>query len=227
MHDKPTARARPRPLAMLLEAVWQLLKQKVFPTPSSDTLFNPYRDVHPDIDQPCASDIRRENMRRYLATYTVRPPIFLLAEAPGPWGCRFSGVPLVSEAQLVDSDFPLCGAPTSRAETPHHEYSARIYWRVLRTYFPKFFTWNTVPYHPHHHGKPLSIRTPTAAEINASTDVLAALVGELKPARILAIGRKAERALRITGTPGTYVRHPSQGGARLFAEGVVEAFQAT
>ena len=70
----------------------------------------------------------------------MAPPVFLLAEAPGPWGCRFSGVPLVSEAQLVDAAFPLNGEPRGRNETPYHEYGARIYWRVLQPFFPLFFT---------------------------------------------------------------------------------------
>ncbi len=210
---------------MLLEDAWQLIRQKIFPTPSTDVLFNPYRDEHAAHDRPGAAETRRENLRRYLACYESRPPVLLLAEAPGPWGCRFSGVPLVSEAQLADAAFPIDGVPTSRAETPHHEYSARIYWRVLGPYFPHFFTWNTVPYHPHHAGRPLSIRTPKAGEVRASTDVLAGLLGILQPRCILAVGRKAERALKTVGAEATYVRHPSQGGAKLFEAGVLAAMR--
>ncbi|MFQ5571365.1 MAG: hypothetical protein ACE5G0_16940, partial [Rhodothermales bacterium] len=131
---------------MLLDDAWCLFQEKIFPTPSTDMLFNPYRDRHEAFDLPDAVAIRRDNVRRYLARYEARPPLFLLAEAPGPWGCRFSGVPLVSEAQLVDEAFPLDGRPSSRKETPHSEYSASIYWRVLGPYFPHFFTWNSVPY---------------------------------------------------------------------------------
>ncbi len=210
---------------MLLEDAWQLLQEKVFPTPSTDILFNPYRDAHADYDRPNAVAIRRENLRRYLACYERPPPVFLLAEAPGPWGCRFSGVPLVSEAQLLDAAFPIDGAPSSRNETPHHEYSAKIYWRVLRPYFPHFFTWNSVPYHPHHADRLLSIRTPKASEVAASAGVLAGLLEILQPRCLLAIGRKAERALTIVGAEATYVRHPSQGGAKLFEAGVLAALQ--
>ena len=210
---------------MLLEDAWQLLQEKVFPTPSTDILFNPYRDAHADYDRPGAVATRRANLRRYLACYETLPPVFLLAEAPGPWGCRFSGVPLVSEAQLVDAAFPIDGAPTSLEETPHHEYSARIYWRVLGPYFPHFFTWNSVPYHPHHADRRLSIRTPKASEVAASTDVLAGLLAILKPRRILAIGRKAERALKTVDAEATYVRHPSQGGAKRFEAGVLAVME--
>jgi hypothetical protein len=147
----------------------------------------------------------------------------LLAEAPGPWGCRFSGVPLVSEAQLVDPAFPIHGRPTSRADGPHTEYSAGIYWRVLAAHFPHFFTWNSVPLHPFRPGAPLSIRTPTRREVKAYTGLLAGLLDVLAPALILAVGRNAEYALRHVGAPCTYVRHPSQGGARLFEAGVRDA----
>lgn len=210
---------------MLLEDAWRLFEKRIFPTPSTDILFNPYRDSVEAVDRPDAAAIRRANLRRYLACYENRPPIFLLAEAPGPWGCRFSGVPLVSEAQLVDDAFPINGHPSSRNDEPYQEYSAKIYWRTLHPYFPHFFTWNTVPFHPHHADKLLSIRTPKTSEVVAYTDVLAALLDLIRPERILAVGRKAERALKHVNAAATYVRHPSQGGARLFADGVRAAMQ--
>ncbi|GIV57827.1 MAG: hypothetical protein KatS3mg042_0740 [Rhodothermaceae bacterium] len=209
---------------MLLEPAWRLLEAHLFDHPSSDDLFNPYRDRHEDLDRPDAVAIRRENLRRYVAGYEAPPPVLLLAEAPGPWGCRFSGVPLTSEAQLVDPAFPLTGRPSSRREQPHAEYSARIFWRVMTPFFPRFFVWNTVPLHPHRPGAPLTIRTPRAREVAAFRDLLAGLLDVLRPERVLAIGRKAEQALARLGRAATYVRHPSQGGARLFADGVRAAF---
>lgn len=211
---------------MLFNEVWSLWESTVFTTPSTDTLFNPYRDRTDALDIPDADAVRRNNLRQYLACYTTIPPILLVAEAPGPWGCRFSGVPLVSEAQLVDPTFPISGQPTSLQKEPHTEYSASIYWRTLQSYFPHFFTWNTVPYHPHRPGQPLTIRTPRAAEINASLDVLRGLLDILHPELVLAIGRKAEHALHKLEADCTYIRHPSQGGAKLFAAGVEEVMQA-
>lgn len=187
-------------------------------------LFNPYCDHDPRFDQPDAVALRRDNLRRYLASYEAPPPVFLLAEAPGPWGCRFSGVPLTSESQLVDPAFPLTGRPSSLAEEPYQEYSARIYWRALQPHFPRFFTWNTVPFHPFKPEKPLSIRTPRQGEVNAFADLLQAMLAVLAPSCILAIGRKAEGALARIGVEAQYVRHPSQGGAVLFAEGVKAVF---
>jgi len=199
---------------------WAAFECWLFPAPSSDRLFNLYRDRHPELDRPEAPAIRRRNLWRYLAAYETPPPVFLLAEAPGPWGCRFSGVPLTSEAQLLDPGFPLAGEASGLAERPHREYSARIYWRVMRPYFPRFFTWSAVPLHPHRPGAPLSIRTPTQREVRDWLPLVADLIEALKPAQAIAIGRKAEFALRSLGVRCTYVRHPSQGGARLFETGV-------
>jgi uracil-DNA glycosylase len=211
---------------MHVKNVWRLFEDAVFPAPSTDGLFNPYRDRHEAFDLPDAPAIRRANLRSYLGCYAAPPPAFLLAEAPGPWGCRFSGVPLVSEAQLVDDAFPIDGQPSSTREAPHAEYSAGIYWRVLQPYFPQFFTWNSVPYHPHRPGEPLSIRNPSNREVAAYADVLTALLRLLQPRLVLAVGRKAEHALRKAGAEGIYVRHPSQGGARHFEAGVRAAFEA-
>ena len=211
---------------MLLEDVWTLFETQLFPVPSSENLFNPYHDRHDALDLPGAAQTRQENLRSYLACYRRRPPLFLLAEAPGPWGCRFSGVPLVSEAKLLDDDFPISGRPTSQQEKPLREYSAGIYWRALQPYFPHFFTWNSVPYHPHHAGRPLTIRTPTRREIAAYSGLLADLLALLRPQQVVAVGRKAEYALGLVGAEGVYVRHPSQGGARLFERGMREVLEA-
>jgi len=205
---------------MLLDPLWDLFDQTIFSIPSSDGLFNLYRDFDDALDRPDAVAIRRANLRNYLARYTEAPRIFLLAEAPGPRGCRFSGVPFTSQAQLLDGSFPIAGRQSSLRDKPHSEYSGGIYWRVLKPFFPHFFTWNTVPFHPHKPGKPLSIRNPSQREVTLFTDVLAEVLRILQPDVCLAIGRKAEYALQRLDVPCTYVRHPSQGGAVLFESGI-------
>ncbi len=211
---------------MLLQPVWDIIAQNIFPMPSSPGLFNPYNDRVDDFDMPDAIEVRRENFRSYLSSYKKMPRLFLLAEAPGPWGCRFSGVPLVSESLLEDPDFPIHGRATSLADEPHSEYSAKIYWRVLGPYFPQFFTWNSVPFHPYKEGKPMSIRNPGNREVQVYTEILRQIIDVIKPEKVLAIGRKAEFAFGKIGVECTYVRHPSQGGARLFEDGINEAVQA-
>lgn len=211
--------------ASIPAALWTLFQEEIFSTPSTPELFNPYRDEHPELDRPDAAATRRENLRAFLEAYRERPPLFLLLEAPGPWGCRFSGVPITSEAHLVDEAFPLPGRPTGTAAEPHTEYCAGIFWRVLEDHFPRFFVWNSVPFHPHDEGEPLTIRTPRRTEVRAYGGLLCRMLEILQPERVLAVGRKAEQALKDVEVECTYVRHPSHGGAKKFERGVLEALQ--
>lgn len=198
----------------------QAIENFLFEDPGSDDLFNPYCSLNPELDVPEADRIRRDNLRRYLIERDRIPRLFVLAEAPGPWGCRFTGVPITSEEQLLDPSFPHAGRPSSAREEPYREYSASIYWRVMAPYARDILTWNTVPFHPFKAGKPTSIRTPRAAEIMRFAPLLRDMLALLQPERIAAIGRKAESALAAIGAEATYVRHPSQGGALLFEEGM-------
>lgn len=197
-----------------------MLQDEVFPLASTDRLFNQYGDRDPVLDLPDAPRIRRDNLKAYLNAFDVLPQVLLIAEAPGPWGCRFSGVPITSEAQLLDADFPIHGARSSASGDPNTEYCANIHWRVLTPFFPRFLTWNAVPFHPHKED-PLSIRTPTRREIDAFSEVVRGFVDVIRPSHVVAVGRKAERSLDLVGVDHTYVRHPSQGGAKLFEAGVI------
>jgi hypothetical protein len=204
----------------MLTDVWDLFDTHVFSAPTTDEAFNPYRGRNKELDVSEAPRLRRENLRAFLSAYDEAPPLFLLLEAPGPWGCRFSGVPITSEAQLTDPSFPIDGRRTSREDGPHTEYSASIFWRVLRPYFPHFFVWNSLPLHPHDENDPLTIRTPRRTEVREWRPLLTGLIDTLDPARIVGVGRKAERALDEAGADPTYVRHPSQGGAKKFEAGM-------
>ncbi len=206
-----------------------LFERELFAIPSSDDLFNMYQDrVDGNRDLQDAPSIRRENLRNYLRAYPNRPPVLLMIEAPGPWGCRFSGVPITSEAQLLESDFPIDGKRTSVDTKPMTEYSANIFWRILRPYFPQFFIWNTVPFHPFHAGRPDTIRGPRVSEIRQFAELNRAVIDALQPEQIYAVGRKAERLLQQElGLECRYVRHPSQGGATLFEASMLEAFKTT
>ncbi|MFW6163183.1 MAG: uracil-DNA glycosylase [Planctomycetota bacterium] len=209
---------------MILHRLWQSLQEHVFPLPSTALLFNVYRDRNPACDREDAAEVRRSNLRRYVASFSARPRVLLVGEAPGPWGARFSGIPFTSERQLCqDPDFPLDGRPSSTAEPPHVSNSSKLFWGAVARHHPHFFVWNCVPLHPHQPGNALSVRAPKRREVRAYRGQLEAVVAALEPEDIAAIGRKAEGALDDLGLACTYVRHPSQGGAREFREGV-EAF---
>ena len=210
---------------MLLAELWPIVGKMLAATPSTQELFNLYLDEDPAFDRLGAAGIRRYNLKGYLACFDKLPRLFVLAEAPGPWGCRFSGVPVTSEAQLDSTGFPVRGRPTSLKPEPLKEYTASIYWRVTQAAFPDVFTWNALPLHPHKSGSPMSIRTPRVSEVKKFVPLLEAMLDAMCPEAVLAMGRTAERALAWAGHPCTYVRHPSQGGARIFEQQVREVFK--
>ncbi|MER6443529.1 hypothetical protein ABT275_45865, partial [Streptomyces sp. NPDC001185] len=55
------------------------------------------------------------------------------------------------------------------------------------------------------------------AEIAEGTPVALALAAAFRAGTIVAVGRKAEGALARNGVTAIPIRHPAQGGARIFA----------
>ncbi len=202
-----------------------LYHSELFEAEAGDRMVNPYLDTD-EYDAPDAPSTRRSNLEAALGAVAAHgtPDVLVVAEAPGPWGCRFSGIPFTNERQLLDPEFPVDGQPTSRqfATTgePINEYSGSIYWEAMLPHWGRFWTWNAVPLHPHKASEKMTIRTPGVREVRRWHGLLASTVEILQPAAVIAVGRKAEGALEAVGAGPVYVRHPSQGGATLFREGV-------
>ncbi len=211
-------------MPMHLAPLWDYLKQEIFPLASSEILWNPYHGIDPTLDQPQADKTRQANLKNYLASFPHSPKILLLGEAPGPWGCRFSGIAFTSERQLAHQALPFNGEPTSIYDPPVAERSATTVWGTLAAHHPDFFLWNTLPFHPHHPDKPLTIRTPKTQEIKQFLPYLDRIIELINPEQILAIGRKAEQGLNKLERPCTYIRHPSFGGTKRFQDGVHQFF---
>ncbi len=210
---------------MVLDDLLRLLEEKVFSASvKGDILFNQYNDRSPEIDLPNADEIRRENLKNYLLSFPRRPSVILIGEAPGWRGCRFSGVPFTSEFQLCDYSPPFMGNQSSNNNSPYKENTATIFWKYMRNYHPKFFTWNCLPFHPHKPDDLLSNRTPSREEIDAHLTLLSDIVTLLKPSQIIAVGKSAEHALKKIEIPCKYVRHPSRGGANEFRASMEQFF---
>jgi hypothetical protein len=55
--------------------------------------------------------------------------------------------------------------------------------------------------------------------------VLTGLLEHLQPAHVLAVGRKAEHALKQLDVEAAYIRHPSHGGVNTFKRTILAYFQ--
>ena len=127
--------------------------------------------------------------------------MLLVAEAPGYRGTRVSGIPLTSERQLTG-----CG-PAEATATIVHRALAEL------GVEEEVLLWNVVPTRP---GDERSNRAPTRAEADTGVGF----------ARVLACGRTVVPVGRLAHAllGGSYVRHPSHGGAAAFRAGLSAAF---
>lgn len=197
----------------MLDSFFDLLRAVPCPT-DAEFLFGD--------DEP--GRLRERNLRRYLAAVNGAT-VMLLAEAPGWRGMTVTGVPFVSAREAA------AGGPAARAvpglELPAHpqapwEASSRVVWSALADWRgPLPLTWPIYPHHPFVAGDPLSNRTPRPAEVRDGTPVALELARALGIETIVAVGRKAQGALAAQGVDAPAVRHPAQGGARAFTEGVL------
>jgi len=190
-------------------------------------LFNLYYDLIPGVDLPRADQLRRENFYYYLASITEWPQYLVIGEAPGWRGCRFSGIPFTSEAQLVSGVLPFTGKQSSLRSYPNCESSATIFWRVMQPYHSQFLVWNCIPYHPHKLGVPLSNRSPTEAEVRNFAPSLDELISLLAPGQVIAVGKSAQKALTLLGIPCIAVRHPAHGGLKEFSSKMARILQSS
>jgi hypothetical protein len=215
---------------MELFEIWEYMEREVFPIKSTPILFNMYNDQNREVDLPNADKIRRNNLLKYLESFHRKPPILIVAEAPGPWGARFSGVPLTTEEQLCVYKFPFAGKQSSKGGSPQPRgdvrlaQTARIFWSEMKPRHPQFLAWDALPFHPHKEGNPLSIRNPTKNELIRYSGLLQKVCSVINPNVTIALGKKAEDACKILNIQVKPVRHPAHGGKNKFQKQIREIF---
>lgn len=188
-----------------------------------DGLYNPYADncIH-----DCPGNTPQARLQRLRNHLECKPKLILVGEAPGYKGCRYSGVAFTSEGLLLDGEIPRIEGPLHRLTNrrlPFREQSATIIWRTLKMLSAQDDTvlWNAVQMHPHRRGVPWSNRTPTVSELALGVPALQMLRREFPKATFVPIGKKAHQLLLKVGiSSAAYVRHPANGGAARFAEGL-------
>ncbi|MGZ7080469.1 MAG: uracil-DNA glycosylase [Thermoanaerobaculia bacterium] len=179
-----------------------------------------------------ANAIRRSNLALYFEEMAaIRPTTLLAGEAPSHRGGRRTGIAFVSETLMLD------GVPISAA--PHHilgadhgyrkatqgperstEASATIVWSTIRDIDPLPLLWNAFPFHPFHHENPSTNRMPAAGELAIGERFLAWIIELFAIEKVVAVGNHAAASLARMGIEHAKVRHPSQGGKRMFVDGI-------
>jgi hypothetical protein len=188
-----------------------------------DGLFNPWADLCPHDAKGNGPQPKLQRLAQHLDC----DPLFILAgEAPGYQGCRYSGIAFTSERLLGEGAIPRIPTLAQRLSTrrlPFSEPSATIVWKTLYRLgiAERTILWNAMQLHPHRADNLWSNRTPTPQEIKLGEPAMRMLVEAYPQAKIVAVGKKAEGLLSDMGirTAGT-VRHPANGGATEFAQGL-------
>jgi hypothetical protein len=190
--------------------------------PRSRTLFNPWRDRCADCEPCNGPDAKLDRLAAHLA---CDPKFILCGEAAGYQGCRHSGIAFTSERLLREGRIPRISPMSHRLtsrDLPYSEPSATIVWEALYNLGieERTILWNALPMHPHKSQDEQSNRTPTSEEFEIGKRALQMLVQEFPLAKVVAVGRKAEKSLKTMNIRAEYVRHPANGGATKFAQGL-------
>jgi hypothetical protein len=186
-------------------------------------LFNPWRDHCP---HECAGNGPEARLVRLACHLDCNPAFILVGEAPGYQGCRYSGIAFTSERLLMEGAIPRIPAISKRLSTRHlpfSEPSATIVWKTLNSLeiAERTILWNALQLHPHRSDNLWSNRTPTPAELALGAPALHTLIAAFPAAQVVAVGKKAEQLMMTMGVAASaYVRHPANGGAKLFAAGM-------
>lgn len=204
--------------------------------PTLEKVFNPWHDVDRENDASVQSPrIRALQLTQYLTERVGRAQIILCAEALGYQGGHFSGIPMTSERILlghaarkgIAADDVIVGGG-KRTSLPAlkskgwTEPTATIVWSALSALgmdHREVVLWNAFAMHPMKGGM-LTNRRPTSQELRVGAPLLKALLGLFPDARVIAVGDVAARTLASLGVQCGHVRHPANGGATKFREGI-------
>ena len=174
------------------------------------------------------NEVRRNNLLLYfLQMAQRRPKVLLVGEAPGYQGSRWTGVNFCSEHIITNGipDLEMFGKERGYRKTDEwdkvwKEPSATIVWGTMKDVKNLPLIWASYPYHPHQNGNPLTNRAPTNVELEIGRPFILDLIEIFGIKKIIAVGNKAELTLGKLGISAPKVRHPSHGGAVLFAQGI-------
>lgn len=217
-----------------------------------ELVFNPWGDFDEQLECDNSSpSIRCNNLLAYLLPRLGRAKIFIVAEAVGYQGGRFSGIAITCERMLLGkhktikssdvAEVPLLrtSSPVSpllkrtQQELGFNEPTDTVVWNaIVELGVNPYDTllWNIFPFHPYKSGAPLTNRTPTEEEQRIGYEYTKQLLdihrqlGGPDPL-VLAVGQKSAQTLERFGLPAIGLRHPANGGANLYREGFKGALE--
>ncbi|WCM28141.1 uracil-DNA glycosylase [Sphingomonas sp. QA11] len=193
-----------------------------------ENTFNPYVDRCETFDRVDAARTRAAALEAMIESAMAAPvDAIWVGRDLGYRGGRRTGLALTDEVNAsahmsrwgVEISRPTIGAVVA-------ERTAAVIWTMLAQIEARIFLWNVFPLHPHEPGQPFTNRNHNAKERRAGEDILASLIGLLRPKRIFAIGNDASQAVsRVNDLlPILPVRHPSYGGQTQFLQQIREAY---
>jgi uracil-DNA glycosylase len=187
--------------------------------------------ANPYYGRRSAARRRRQNLRAYLQQAHYDPATLAIGEAPGYKGCAWTGVPFTSEQLLFGQAPPPDLAPAAFAPAPGQaplpsEQTATLVRDAFRGLAAPPLCWNACPLHPHQPGRPQTNRPPRATELAEGRTYLLALIRLMGVQRLIAIGRKAERACQGLGLPIQAIPHPAYGRKQAFRRGLQACYPA-
>lgn len=170
--------------------------------------------------------VRRANLQRYLTLIAAgRPKWMLIGEAPGHRGTTVTGIPFMSAREalsrpgLISRDPLGDGFELGQYVEPCWEATSGAVWKALSAHGADApLLWSTYPHHPFIAGDKSTNRRPRPAEAAAGIRLALQLANLFRIEEFVAVGRLAEGSLLANGIRPTVVRHPAQGGAKIFAD---------
>ena len=209
----------------------------------ADNAFNPWRDYDPVHDNSeRAPGIRVSQLAAYLHERLGIAKYILLAEGVSYQGGKFTGVAMTSERIILghhevvpaDAVFSIqaqrtsaMGISSSVDRLGMAEPTASIVWKaLLKNKIPprEVVLWNIFPWHPFKSGNMLSNRTPNEAELLLGFGHFRQLMDIFPNCHLLCLGKKSEATI-MQAMPHlqlTALRHPANGGAKLFENGLTK-----
>jgi uracil-DNA glycosylase len=187
-----------------------------------DDVFNPYSDKCEVCDLENAPKLRTAALMKVLqAAARTGVDAFWIGRDLGYRGGRRTGLALTDDVHL-STHATRWNLRVTRATIGSlvAERTAAVVWNMLSQVPAPIFLWNVFPFHPHMPGDPFSNRAHTRNERDAGEEILAELIGMLRPRRLVAIGNDAARTAERFAQRAEviHVRHPSYGGQRDFEQ---------